>query len=131
MLYPHNHRRRICTERQFQRGLCNITSHHPNQLNPFLNSNSSTRQSQVLYPRQASDAILYASLVALFYAAIILIVVGSNCHRFRKQHSSSERGARRTAKHLLTMTDTKLNIFHIVLKRHRSPTSSDPQIAIV
>ncbi|GIY43108.1 uncharacterized protein CDAR_554561 [Caerostris darwini] len=70
-------------------------------------------------------------LVAIFYAAIILIVVGSNCHRFRKHHSSSDRGVRRAAKHLLTFADNKLNIFHIVLKRHRSPNSSNPQIAIV
>ncbi|GFS28657.1 uncharacterized protein NPIL_64781 [Nephila pilipes] len=117
--------------KQYQRGLCNITAHYSNQLNPFLNSSTSNRQSQILYPRQASDAILYASLVALFYAAIIIIVVGSNCHRFRKQHSSSERGARRTAKHLLTIADTKLNIFHIVLKRHRPPSNTNPQIATV
>ncbi|GIY19111.1 uncharacterized protein CDAR_319371 [Caerostris darwini] len=117
--------------RQFQRGLCNITVHPSSQFNPFLNISASHRQSQILYPRQASDAILYASLVAIFYAAIILIVVGSNCHRFRKHHSSSDRGVRRAAKHLLTFADNKLNIFHIVLKRHRSPNSSNPQIAIV
>ncbi|KFM70762.1 hypothetical protein X975_02184, partial [Stegodyphus mimosarum] len=85
----------------------------------------------MLYPRQASDAILYASLVAIFYAAIILIVVGSNCHRFRKSYSSSERGTGRTTKHLLAVADPKLNIFHIILKRHRPPSSRNPDIAVV
>ncbi|XP_042900930.1 uncharacterized protein [Parasteatoda tepidariorum] len=129
MLYSHNHRRRICSERQLQRGFCNITF-HPYPLSQF-NGSISHRHSQILYPRQVSDAILYASLVAVFYAAIILIVVGSNCHRFRKHHSTSEKGTKRVAKHLLTTTDTNLNIFHIVLKRHKPPSSTNPTIAMV
>ncbi|KAG8193710.1 hypothetical protein JTE90_005008 [Oedothorax gibbosus] len=116
--------------RQFQRGLCNSTFHHSQQLNPFLNGSATQRHSQILYPRQASDAILYASLVAIFYAAIILIVVGTNCHRFRRHHS--DKSSRRTTKqHLLTVADTKLNIFHVILKRHRPPADTNPEVATV
>ncbi|XP_054707859.1 uncharacterized protein LOC129217559 isoform X2 [Uloborus diversus] len=116
-------------ERQMdlQRGLCNSTVQQGFQNFHYNNS----RQSAILYPRQASDAILYASLVAIFYAAIILIVVGSNCHRFRRHHSSSDRTNRRSSKHLLAVADHKMNIFHIALKKHRSPSSTDPQIALV
>lgn len=44
----------ICS--QLQRGLCNATSHH------FLHTNITGRQNEQLYPRQSSDAILYASV---------------------------------------------------------------------
>ncbi|XP_076373310.1 uncharacterized protein LOC143258189 isoform X2 [Tachypleus tridentatus] len=38
---------------------------------------------RVIFPDQSTDAIIYVTVVIVFYAAIIFILVGTNLHRFR------------------------------------------------
>ncbi|XP_022257479.1 uncharacterized protein LOC111089377 [Limulus polyphemus] len=43
---------------------------------------------RVIFPDQSTDAIIYVTVVIVFYAAIIFILVGTNLHRFRNNDSS-------------------------------------------
>ncbi|XP_022254550.1 uncharacterized protein LOC111088504 [Limulus polyphemus] len=46
------------------------------------------RTVRVVFPDQSTDAIIYVTVVIVFYAAIILILVGTNLHRFRRNGST-------------------------------------------
>ncbi|GIY12953.1 uncharacterized protein CEXT_215551 [Caerostris extrusa] len=44
---------------------------------------------KIVFPEQSTDAVIYVTVVVVFYAAIILILVGTNIHRFRRTRAAN------------------------------------------
>ncbi|XP_054713182.1 uncharacterized protein LOC129222674 [Uloborus diversus] len=82
-LYIETARERLCRgSRLLLSGLCNGTL-VPSALRAVRDKNHH-QTVKVVFPEQSADAVIYVTVVVIFYAAIILILVGTNIHRFRR-----------------------------------------------
>ncbi|XP_022242743.1 uncharacterized protein LOC111085979 [Limulus polyphemus] len=78
-LYIETAKEKLCQGAKFlSKGVCN------NTLATSAFRADPHRTVRVIFPDQSTDAIIYVTVVIVFYAAIILILVGTNLHRFRR-----------------------------------------------
>ncbi|XP_054717842.1 uncharacterized protein LOC129227323 [Uloborus diversus] len=82
-LYVETAKERLCRgTRLMLGGLCNGTL-VPSALKA-VREKTHHQTVRIIYPEQSTDAVIYVTVVVVFYAAIILILVGTNIHRFRR-----------------------------------------------
>ncbi|XP_035213426.1 uncharacterized protein LOC118187339 [Stegodyphus dumicola] len=90
-LYVETARERLCRgSRLMLGGLCNGTL-VPSALKA-VRERTHHQTVKIIFPEQSTDAVIYVTVVVVFYAAIILILVGTNIHRFRKTAVNSTSG---------------------------------------
>ncbi|KAG8187387.1 hypothetical protein JTE90_016933 [Oedothorax gibbosus] len=90
-LYVETARDRLCRgSRLMLGGLCNGTL-VPSALKA-VRDKTHHQTVKIVFPEQSTDAVIYVTVVVVFYAAIILILVGTNIHRFRRNRSAFNGG---------------------------------------
>jgi len=101
--YVHSVREKLCSAGRLPQIYCNHTV-----LSRAFHSNEISDQEMAnLFIQQKIDAIIYIIVVLIFYAAIITIVLVTNCHRF-KNESFQFKIPRR--KDILVNSDSSLRI---------------------
>ncbi|XP_015906197.1 uncharacterized protein [Parasteatoda tepidariorum] len=87
-LYVETARERLCKgSRLMLGGLCNGTL-VPSALKA-VREKTHHQTVKIIFPEQSTDAVIYVTVVVVFYAAIILILVGTNIHRFRRNRAGA------------------------------------------
>ncbi|CAL1267283.1 unnamed protein product [Larinioides sclopetarius] len=91
-LYVETARERLCRgSRLMLGGLCNGTL-VPSALKA-VREKTHHQTVKIVFPEQSTDAVIYVTVVVVFYAAIILILVGTNIHRFRRTRAANASSA--------------------------------------
>ncbi|XP_023219904.1 uncharacterized protein LOC111621880 [Centruroides sculpturatus] len=85
-------------------GFCNTTSVHYG----VRTNHDPTHNVRIIFPEESTDAVIYVTVVVVFYAAIILILVGTNIKRFKKRNDDECNG--KGKRHLVVYVDNKERI---------------------
>lgn len=83
-------REKLCKEAKLR--ICNMTF-TPSS----LGFNHSPNYKTFHYPRidQSIDAVIYVTVVFVLFAAIVLLLVGTGCHRYQPSNQTSAPGEKR------------------------------------
>ncbi|XP_022255921.1 uncharacterized protein LOC111088914 [Limulus polyphemus] len=66
-----------------------------------------THRLRVVFSEQSTDALIYVAVVVFFYASVIIILVGTNLHRFQGTRFSTSSGnkEKQKARQLVVQVD--------------------------